>query len=356
MLAEFVSKRGGGLLMLGGRRSFAEGGWAGTPVAEVLPVELETTDTRGDAAALFFPNLSVRPTRAGASYPVIKLADTEEASLAKWNDMPTVSSVNAVRLVKPGATVLLTAVDEGRQDHVVLAYQRYGRGKSLVFAVQDSWNWKMDATVPVTDTTHATFWRRLVRWLVDGVPDPVAITTAVDRVEPAEPMKLTAEVVDPAFVEVNDAHVLAQVKTPSGKTLEVPMEWTVTRDGEYHGTFVPDEAGSYEVRATAVRSSGGSGQPQELGSSVLHARASAGDGEYFDAAMRSSLLKRVAEETGGHFFTPSDASALPEAISYSGRGVTVVEERELWDMPVILILLLALIGAEWGVRRKLGLA
>ena len=38
MLADFVSKRGGGLLMLGGRRSFAEGGWAGTPVGEVLPV------------------------------------------------------------------------------------------------------------------------------------------------------------------------------------------------------------------------------------------------------------------------------------------------------------------------------
>jgi hypothetical protein len=60
-----------------------------------------------------------RPTRAGASYPVIKLADTEEASLAKWTDMLTVSAVNAVRLVKPGATVLLTAADESRQDHVV---------------------------------------------------------------------------------------------------------------------------------------------------------------------------------------------------------------------------------------------
>jgi hypothetical protein len=248
-------------------------------------------------------------------------------------------------------------VDDRRQEHVVLAYQRYGRGKSLVFAVQDSWNWKMDATIPVTDTTHATFWRRLVRWLVDGVPDPVAITTAVDRVEPGEPMKLTAEVVDPAFVEVNDAHVLAQVTTPSGKTLEVPMQWTVKRDGEYQGTFVPEEPGPYEVRATATRTSDeGSGQTQALGSSVLHARASAGDSEYFDAAMRSSLLRRVAEETGGRFFTPADASTLPEAISYSGRGVTVVEERELWDMPAILILLLTLVGAEWGFRRTRGLA
>jgi hypothetical protein len=340
--------------MLGGRRAFAEGGWAGTPVAEVLPVELETTDTRGDAG-LFFPNLAVRPTRDGASSPVVKLAETEEASLAKWNDMPAVSAVNAVRLVKPGATVLLTAVDESRQDHVVLAFQRYGRGRSMVFAVQDSWNWKMDATVSVDDTTHATFWRRLVRWLVDGVPDHVGITTAIDRVEPGEPMTLTAEVVDPAFVEVNDAHVLAVVKTPSGKTLEVPLQWTVTQNGEYEGTFVPDEAGAYEVRTTATRTTA-SGAPQELGSSVLHARASAGDGEYFDAAMRSPLLKRVAEETGGRFFVPADASTLPEAINYSGRGVTVVEERELWDMPAILILLLALVGAEWGFRRTRGLA
>jgi uncharacterized membrane protein len=354
MLAEFVSKRGGGLLMLGGRRAFAEGGWAGTPIAEVLPVELELTDTRGDAG-LFFPNLAVRPTRAGASNPVVKLADTEEASLEKWNDMPAVSAVNAVRLVKPGATVLLTAVDENRQDHVVLAFQRYGRGRSMVFAVQDSWNWKMDATVAVEDTTHATFWRRLVRWLVDGVPDFVAITTAIDRVEPGEPMKLTAEVVDPAFVEVNDAHVVAQVKTPSGRTFEVPLQWTVTQNGEYEGTFVPDETGAYEVRTTATRTTA-SGAPQELGTSVLHARASAGDSEYFDAAMRAPLLRRVAEETGGHFFVPSDASTLPEAINYSGRGVTVVEERELWDMPAILILLLALIGAEWGFRRTRGLA
>ncbi len=88
----------------------------------------------------------------------------------------------------------------------------------------------------------------------------------------------------------------------------------------------------------------------------MHARASAGDSEYFDAAMRSSLLNRVAEETGGHFFTPANAAELPEAISYSGRGVTVVEERDLWDMPIILMVMLALIAADWGLRRHRGLA
>jgi hypothetical protein len=88
----------------------------------------------------------------------------------------------------------------------------------------------------------------------------------------------------------------------------------------------------------------------------MHVRVSAGDAEYFDAAMRAPLLKRIAEETGGKFFTPANASALPEAVSYTGRGVTVVEERELWDMPALLMVLVALVGAEWGYRRVRGLA
>jgi uncharacterized membrane protein len=349
MLADFVSKRGGGLLMLGGRRSFTEGGWAGTPVAEVLPVEFEG-GARGANTAPYFTRLAVRPTRAGGVFPVTQLAGDERTSATKWDDMPQVSAVNQVRAVKPGATVLLTGTTDTRQEQIVLAYQRYGRGKALAMPIQDSWIWKMDAAIAVEDTTHATFWRRLVRWLVDGVPDPVALTTSIDRVEPGEPLKLTAEVVDPAFVEVNDAQVVARVTAPSGKVTEVPLEWTVSKDGEYRSQFVPEEPGTYEVKTTAVRDG------KELGTSTMHARASAGDAEYFDAAMRASLLTRVAEETGGRFFTPETAAALPEAINFSGRGVTVVEERDLWDMPIILIALLGFIAAEWGFRRMRGLA
>jgi uncharacterized membrane protein len=348
MLSDFVSKRGGGLLMLGGRRAFAEGGWSGTPVAEVLPVELQES-ARGKSDE-YFSVLSTKPTRAGLSYPITQLADTDQASASKWDGMPQVSTVNPIHRVKPGATTLLTGVTKDRQDQIVLAYQRYGRGKCVAFPIQDSWVWKMDASVPVEDVTHVTFWRRLVRWLVDGVPDAVSLTTAVDRVEPGEAMKLTAEVVDAAFVDVNDAHVVAEVTSPSGKMTEVPLEWTVSKDGQYKGSFVADESGVYQMKATAARNGA------DLGSHVLHARASAGDSEYFDAPMRPSLLTRIAEETGGRFFTAANVTELPEAISYSGRGVTVVEERDLWDMPLILVLMLGLIAADWGFRRTRGLA
>jgi uncharacterized membrane protein len=351
MLADFVSKRGGALLMLGGRRAFAEGGWAGTPVGEVLPVEFEGGSPRGGNASEFLVHLTVKPTRVGATYPVTQLTADEESSTARWDDLPPVTSVNVIPNVKRGATTLLSGHDEKTREHVVLAYQRYGRGKSVAFPIQDSWIWKMDAKIPVEDTTHSTFWRRLIRWLVDGVPDNVSLSTAVERVEPGEPMRLVADVVDPAFVEVNDAHVVAEVVSPTGKTSEVQLEWTVSKDGEYRATFVPDEPGLYEIRTKASRGE------TSLGTNMIHSRVSAGDNEYFDATMRSSLLTRIAEETGGRFFPAANApSLLPEAISHSGRGVTVVEERDLWDMPAILLLLLALIGAEWGYRRRRGLA
>jgi hypothetical protein len=190
----------------------------------------------------------------------------------------------------------------------------------------------------------------MVRWLVDAVPEQVNIITSRDRYEPGEIVRLTAEVLDTAYTEINDAHVEAKLTAPSGKVTDLPLEWTVEHDGQYGGTFGADEPGLYEIKVTATRDG------KDVGSNVAHIRVSAGDAEYFDANMRAPLLKRIAEETEGRFFTPATASSLPEAISYSGRGVTVVEDRDLWDMPVLLILALALMAAEWGYRRSRGLA
>ena len=50
------------------------------------------------------------------------------------------------------------------------------------------------------------------------------------------------------------------------------------------------------------------------------------------------------------------AACTAFAATDGGRGVTVVEERELWDMPALFLLLVGLIAAEWGYRRMRGLA
>jgi hypothetical protein len=79
------------------------------------------------------------------------------------------------------------------------------------------------------------------------------------------------------------------------------------------------------------------------------------DTEFFDAGMRRSLLERIAEETGGRYYTPETVNRLPEDLRYTGSGVTLTEERELWDMPFLFLMLVGLVGSEWGFRRKRGL-
>ncbi len=93
-----------------------------------------------------------------------------------------------------------------------------------------------------------------------------------------------------------------------------------------------------------------------VGQAVTYLRAAPGDSEYFDAAQRAPLLKRIAEETGGRYYTPATVSSLPEDVTYLGRGVTATREMDLWDMPVVLLLLVSVIGGEWLLRRRGGLA
>lgn len=343
MIAEFVDVRGGGLLLLGGAHAFAEGGYRGTPIAEVMPIVLEKSAT-GVA------HVKVHPTRAGEAHAVTQLGDTEEASAERWKSMPALTTVNLIESVKPGATTLLSGTDDRHRERVVLAYERYGRGKSIAFPVQDSWLWQMHSTIRADDQTHEDFWRQLLRWLVDGVPESVEARPVTDRVEPGQPVTLTADVVDPRFVELNDANVVAHVTSPGGKIVNVPLQWTGERNGQYRGTFQTSETGWYEAKVDATRAD------KPVGSAVTHVRTAPDDAEYFDAAMHAPLLQRIAKETGGRFYKADAMSSLPDDLKYSGRGVTAVEERELWHMPVLLLSLVVIVCTEWGLRRYWRLA
>jgi len=293
----------------------------------------------------------VSPTRAGETHAAMQVADTEEESGERWKNLPAVSSLNPISEIKPGATTLLTGTGAGGSDErIVLAFQRYGAGKTLALPIQDSWMWQMHADIEPDDLTHELFWRRLLRWLVDGVPDQVVASVRRDRVEPNEPVELLTEVVDGAYLEMNNSRVNAEVTSPSGGFTEVELDWTTERDGEHEGLFTPREEGLYEIRVEATS------EDELIGSDMAYVFAAASDDEFFDSAMRAPLLRRIADETGGQSYTVDTVASLPEDIAYTGAGVTVVEELELWDMPALLFLLLALVGGEWGYRRVRGLA
>jgi len=348
MIADFVDRRGGSLLMLGGARSLSEGGYGGTPVADVLPLAIDPRTRASEPSDL--ARLQIAPTRAGQTHAATQIAATEEASGARWRDLPQVTSVNAPLPPKPAATVLLNGTDERGRTQPVLTWHQFGRGRAVALTLQDTWQWQMHASISLEDQTHENFWRQILRWLVDGVPGVVEARTASDRVEPGEPVTIEANVVDKTYVELNDAGVTARVTRPDGSTLDVPLEWTGERDGLYRGTFVSGGGGTYEVAVDSSRAS------QIIGTGVTFVRAGPSDAEYFDPTMHEGPLRRIAEETGGRFYTADEAAGLAEDVRYGGRGVTSVEERELWNMPIILIALMGVVFAEWGYRRAVGMS
>jgi hypothetical protein len=317
-------------------------------MAEALPVSLGRASGDTGAPALM---LAARPTAAGRAHAALRLRDDDAASAARWDSLPVVSSVNRLGALRSGATTLLIGHVNGTDaaaDVPLLAFQRYGRGMGVVFGVQDSWLWQMDPTTPITDATHAIFWRQLLRWTVEGVPDQVDVVATPGRVGPGDPVTLRAHVADSAFVPVNDARVVARVTTPTGAIVEVPME-RGRDEGAYQARYVPPERGTYALSAVArvgrdsTRSAPGALLADDQGADVEQAE------------LRTPLLRRIADETGGRYYPLADANRLIDDVSYTESGVTQRDARDLWDAPAVFLALVLLLGTEWAWRRRQGL-
>ncbi len=347
MIGEFVSERGGGLLALGGRASFGEGAFQSTPVADVLPLLfVNRTADSGEAAV----ELRVTPTPAGLGNAALILTDREETNAARWDSLPPLTSVNRLGGLKPGATVLLEGrAPQGGQAVPVLAQQRFGRGRALMLGVQDTWLWQMHADLDVLDQTHETLWRQLLRLLVEEVPDRVELAMSPEHPVPGQRVTIRAEFSDSTFLRVNDARLAADITAADNSVASVPLDWGLAQDGVYSGSFVATTEGSYRILVRGTR--GGDSivtEPEFLDVADRGA-------DFLNAEMRAPLLRRLATETGGKFYTAATVDQLPDDVLYTESGVTVKETKDLWDMPIIFLGLVGLLGTEWIYRRRRGL-
>ncbi len=350
MISDFVSQRGGGFLMIGGRHSFAQGGYLNTPLEDVLPVILQTD--RGGAGAGEFQDLEykARLTGYGLDHPVTRLSLANAENRKRWEGAPPLVGLNPTGGAKPGATVLAQcAVPDTRgQSPVLLAFQRFGRGKSMALTTASTWRWRME--LDHNDNFHELFWKQMLRWLVSEASDPLNIGSEKLSYSPEEAVVLQAEVNDASFDRLNNAQVAAQVKSPSGQIAPLQLSWDASKEGQYSVAFKPQEEGIYEVSAEATQGS------KSLGTAKANFRVADSTEEFHNAGLNTDLLRRLASGTGGRFYTPADARALAEEISYIDNGASRIEEKELWDMPLLFLLLIASAGTEWILRKRKGLA
>jgi hypothetical protein len=144
----------------------------------------------------------------------------------------------------------------------------------------------------------------------------------------------------------NDATVEARIEGPEGISETVAMRPEQRKEGIYTGSWTAPKQGAYIAEVTARRGT------QELGHNVMSFRREDGVAENFHREQNRDLLEKLASETGGHYFRARDANRLVDDIAYSDAGITARETMDLWNMPILFLLAIALRAAEWLLRRK----
>jgi uncharacterized membrane protein len=350
LIRDFVDRRGGGLLMLGGQFALADGGWNASNLTDLLPTILPTqtgtfhreADPRSGTV-----HTTSELAPAGVDSIITRLVDDPAANAAKWKALPYLMDYEDPGTPKPGAAVLANMITPEGRKLPLLITENFGHGRTAIMATGGSWRWQMSS--PLGDTAHDLFWQQLLRWLVSDTRGHVAASIPAQMLLDNGAVILTGEVRDQQYNPAPDAKVEAHILGPSGVSALVEMSPVPDNPGQFQATWSAPKAGAYLTEVTAQRAG------KELGRDVLTFQRMDGVAENFHTEQNRDLLERLANQTGGQYWKPADLGKLAAGIPFSEAGVTTRETKDLWNLPLVFVVLLLLRFSEWWLRRKWGI-
>ncbi len=341
LVREFVSRRGGTLLLLGGRRGLGDGGWGVSKVGEALPVSLPETSEETFIRA----KADIELTPQGLNSLICRFEEDPEKNLEQWKGLPQVADYQLVGDVKPAGVPLINFKVNGKT-HPLLVSQHFGRGRTIVFATGGTWRWKMG--LPHDDTRHHTFWQQLLRSLAAETPGRLSLSSDRSLYADETRVRLRAEVRTDEYLPANAATVIATITPESGEPMTVEMHPSPEEESVFEAEVMAAAPGAYRTEVSANMGE------TSLGTDVLHFRREDGVAEDFRPEQNRELLETLAEQTGGQYWTLDGVSGLAQEIRFSEAGIRAREVLDLWDMPLFFFLLIALKASEWLLRRRWG--
>lgn len=340
LVREFVDIRGGALLMLGGQKGLGDGGWQNTPIGDILPVEIEPNGTAGFVRR----QASVKATRDGLATPW--LGTGPQGSTHTWQDLPALADYHLVGAARAGAQVLLEVGLDENTAHPLLAWQRYGRGKTFVLATGGTWRWQMQ--MPSTDRSHEIFWQNLLGEMIEEVPGRLSIATDQNWYRDRDQIQIRARLRDEEFAPSSTATISATVTDSANRVQTLELRPAPNQPGEYRASASVTAVGQVRIDISA-----------RLGDTEFPAQRLFVTREdrlldYFNTALDRTLLERLAQATGGRYTDMNNSADLLAEIRFSPSGIRETEWLALWSMPINFLLLLFLKLSEWLLRRRWG--
>lgn len=349
-IVDLVEHKGGALVALGGSRSFELGGYAGTPLGNMMPVDIPVSN-RGLLEGLFLPTL----TADGRIHALMQLNDDAVISTRGWAELPPLPGINQVGPAKPGATVLAThpTWQVQGQPAPVIAVQRYGLGKVLAIATYDLWRWDlMMWGAGGANASYVRFWSNVVRWMTTREGSQrVRVATEKLEYRSGERIDLRGQAYDESYRPIDGAAISVDIVPKQGNEEPIRVELAPTGDksGRYVGSLRRLPAGEYSFVARATYSG------QSLGTDTGGFNIGESAIEYDRTRMNQGMLSDLAALTGGRFYRIDGAEQLFSDVDFPDKVVAGASDIHLWNHPAALILFILLLSIEWLLRRRHGL-
>jgi len=337
-LADYV-REGGGLAMLGGEQAFAAGGYAGTPLEEVLPVKMDR------APSVMSLPIRFQITRQGLRHPVTMLHFNQKVNRENWDRLPRLDGYNPTS-PWPDSVVLATV---GDSQIPLLAVRQVDRGRTMALTTDTSWYWSFRAAGQGTGSlSYLRFWKNALRWLI-GDPDEQQIQVDTDRenYRLGEETIIQVKVAGADYGPVKNARVAVEVRLEETQSNLVTLKGKTTSEGNLTLRYKAERPGPYRIKAKV------NAGHQVRGEAETVFTVSEQGPELEDLAGDGAFLAALASASGGVVLTEANVGQL-ELLSRRERALSQRTVIPLWDRFPPYYLLLALVCGEWGLRRRWG--
>ena len=332
--------QGAGLMMTGGFNNFGAGGYDKSPLARLLPVEMNPAD-----AQLTDPQ-QMRPTRDGLSHFVMQIAPPDQ-NRSRWDQLPPLSGANLLRRREISGAQVLAVSPQGAP---LLIGQSIGISRVLAFAGDTTWQWAMKGFAE----EHQRFWRQVIFWLTRKELDsesPVWLAVEPRDLAQGQPAELTFGARRPDGTPNLAAEYELEVTLPQGRV--VPVVPRRVAEGGAADFTDTTEPGDYWVRLKAAE-----GGEAIAGTAITRFSVSTRDPELDSPAADPVLLRELAHLSGGALLTRDELLQRLEDWAQNGVPGTELDRTArltLWDNWLSLLLFVLLLSIEWVIRKRRGL-
>ncbi|GAN32207.1 MAG: hypothetical protein DYG83_12275 [Candidatus Brocadia sp. AMX2] len=346
-IQKFVTEMGGGFLMIGGDISFSQGGYDGTPIDEILPVNLTTGKDTIDTT-----RLKATLTNDGLKHPVTALGADTDRNVAIWKDLPELDGCNVTDGLKSDAVPLATFPVKGNPP--LISVRDAGQGRCMAIATDSLWRWNFLSVGKGGSNRHyIKFWQNSIKWLIkDPTLNPIHIMANKETFSPGEEIQIKIDVVGGNYQPLSGVQLGIDIANEfSGKSIFSATGVTGS-DGQYRFTVKHDGEGYYIVKVLAKKENDEIGQDYAVFCIALENK------EFKDPSIRRDILAKLAEVSGGkHFDLP--ATNIREKFSIENPPIVkLVGKRQisLWDNGYVFMMILTIVSLEWWIRKRRGLS